>query len=324
MKQQSIRARLRAAKLELLDLKIQVQSIIEATEKDLDAIWLGIGEKESTDVGFEAVRELRGHYGKVCAIAWCDAPDKWQYLASAGQDAKLLLWNAELRCRVASVSLEYAWVMTGAVSGDAQRMCAGGLDNAVSLYNICGVPSGAISNNITGEVATKLKGHDGYVSDCKFIGQDKMLTASGDATCALWDLTTGTIESRFEQHDADVQGLAISPINPAIFATASCDSLVRMLDTRDANKIGVVIRGHEGDVNDVCIASCGNVVCSASDDTTCRMNDVRTSKPLSVFSSSELAGVACTSVAISKSSHVVLSGHDDASIIAWKTTSADL
>ncbi len=319
----SVRARLRAAKLELLDLKIELQGMIESTEKDLDSIWMELGKKETESINFAAVRELRGHYGKVCALAWCKSEEKSHLIASVGQDAKLLLWDAKNQCRVAAVSLEYAWVLSGAAADDGSLICSGGLDNAVTIYKSPDYTSEKPSGIIT-EPSQKLKGHDGYVSDCKFLPQGQMLTGSGDATCALWDLESGTMVHQFEEHGADVQATSLNPQNTNVFVSASCDSLIRVFDLRDASKAGTVIRGHEGDVNDVCVAECGNIICSASNDSTCRMNDMRICRPISVFSSSKLSGVACNSVAISKSGSILFSGHEDASLVAWETTSAQL
>jgi len=319
----SIRARLRKAKLQLLDLKIEVQEMIEATEKELDVIWMQIGKQTTETIPFTAVRQLKGHYGKVCAISWCSDPGKTHFVASVGQDAKLLLWNANLQCRVAAVSLPYAWVMSGAASSDANLICAGGLDNAVSIYKVPDFESDSPKGIIT-EALLKLKGHEGYVSDCKFTSENKMLTASGDATCALWDTSTGQLTQQFAEHDADVQALALHPQTSNLFASASCDGIVRIMDMREANQTTATIRGHEGDVNDVCFSSCGNLVCSASNDSTCRMSDIRTCRPISVFSSSGLSGVACNTVALSRSGMLLFSGHEDASLIAWETTSSQL
>ena len=41
------------------------------------------------------------------------------------------------------------------------------------------------------QVERELNGHTGYLSSCRFVGSDKMLTASGDMTCQLWDITNG-------------------------------------------------------------------------------------------------------------------------------------
>ena len=319
----SIRARLRAAKLELLDLKIEVQSIIEKTEKELDSVWMDIGKRVVDKFELSAVRQLRGHYGKVCDISWCSDPAKSHLLASVGQDAKLLLWDAQLQRRVAAVSLPYAWVMSGAASSDAQLICAGGLDNAVSIYRLADTDGISLGGIIT-EPSCQLKGHDGYVSDCKFLTSTSMLTASGDSTCALWDTDACKATRIFCGHDADVQALGLNPVDSNIFASGSCDSLIRIMDVRDSSKTAAVIRGHEGDVNDVCFSECGNLVCSASNDSTCRMNDVRIQGPLSVFSNSSLSGVACNSVALSKSNSVIFTGHEDATLIAWQATSAHL
>ena len=51
----------------------------------------------------------------------------------------------------------------------------------------------------------ELAGHEGYLSCCRFVANDsKVLTASGDALCALWDVEKRTRELVFSGHAGDV------------------------------------------------------------------------------------------------------------------------
>lgn len=55
-----------------------------------------------------------------------------------------------------------------------------GLDNTCSIYHLG-----------SGDAQAKpkeLMGHDGYISSCRFISENNVLTSSGDTTCNYWDL----------------------------------------------------------------------------------------------------------------------------------------
>lgn len=46
--------------------------------------------------------------------------------------------------------------------------------------------------------------HTSYVSCCKFLhSENQILTASGDSTCALWDVDSGTMIHSFRGHLGD-------------------------------------------------------------------------------------------------------------------------
>ncbi len=52
-----------------------------------------------------------------------------------------------------------------------------------------GGAGGATSTLSSERAAIELHGHDGYLSSCAFVDRGTVLTASGDSTCILWDLS---------------------------------------------------------------------------------------------------------------------------------------
>lgn len=93
------------------------------------------------------------------------------------------------------------------------------------------------------DVAAKKKTvgtHTSYMSCCLFPGSDnqvifiinrfnskfykieyfKVLTGSGDATCALWDVESGQVLQSFHGHSADVMSIDLAPgPNPNTFVS---------------------------------------------------------------------------------------------------------
>jgi guanine nucleotide-binding protein G(I)/G(S)/G(T) subunit beta-1 len=78
-------------------------------------------------------RVLKGHFGKIYAVAW--GPDS-RRLVSASQDGKLIIWNAFTTFKESVIVLRSSWVMTCAYSPNGQMVAAGGLDNTVSVYKL--------------------------------------------------------------------------------------------------------------------------------------------------------------------------------------------
>ena len=54
--------------------------------------------------------------------------------------------------------------------------------------------------------------HISYISCCCFPNSDQqILTGSGDASCALWDVESGSLLQSFLGHTADVMTLDLAP-----------------------------------------------------------------------------------------------------------------
>ena len=101
---------------------------------------------------------------------------------------------------------------------DQRFVAAGGLDNICSVYDVRR-PTSAIM---------ELVGHDGYLSDCKFLEQRYMLTSSGDKTAALWDVERGLRVQSFVDHGADVMSIATHSTDVHCFVTGSCDATAKV------------------------------------------------------------------------------------------------
>ncbi len=140
-------------------------------------------------------RALKGHLAKIYAMHW--ATDK-RHLVSASQDGKLIVWDAYTTNKVHAIPLRSSWVMTCAYSPSGNFVACGGLDNICSIYNL----HSKEGTNIRG--ARELSAHSGYLSCCRFINDRQIVTSSGDMTCMLWDIETGSRSVEFSDHTGDV------------------------------------------------------------------------------------------------------------------------
>lgn len=119
------------------------------------------------------------------------------------------------------------------------------------------------------------------------------------------------------------RSLTLRPDDKNVFCSGSCDGSVRVWDVR-AGKCTHTFFGHDSDVNAVDFYPSGNVISSASDDSTCRMFDLRSRGTIAVFSDQMKMGSCVTSIAHSASGSLLFAGYEDNTAVAWETTSQNL
>lgn len=174
-----------------------------------------------------------GHLNKITSISW--SADSSQVL-SAGQDGKLILWDAESTNKVNAINLQSSWVMTCAMSPSGKLVASGGLDNICSVYDLKAAEAAMSQNPGAIIPPTKsLDAHVGFISGIKFLSDQQLLTSSGDQTSALWDIERGVMVKQFSGHSKDVMGLALLRDNSGYvnnFVTASGDRTARLWDMR--------------------------------------------------------------------------------------------
>jgi len=280
------------------------------------------GEQAST-LGRHPIKErkiLRGHFGKIYALHWCHGAGNEEKVVSASQDGKLIVWNSLTTNKLKLVPLSSAWVMTVAYSPSGEFVACGGLDNVCSGYKL-------ESHGIPDEKAQpvpptyELQHHDGYLSCCRFLSNDNMLTCSGDATAVLWDVATKKPKTIFEGHDSDVMSLTPFGKNDT-FITGSCDTTAKVWDQR-TGKCVQTHEGHESDINSIDLFPEGYSFATGSDDNSCRMFDTRCWGEVNTFGDEKLL-IPITSVSFSHSGRLLFGGYDDFSCRVWDVIKGDL
>jgi len=166
-------------------------------------------------------RVLKGHSSKVLDLDWCSDRRR---LVSSSQNGKILVWDAYAAVKECMASLQTTWVNACAFAPTGDLIACGGLDNKCSVFPIYGgsPPSTASGgsgsgNNDSMNVPTLqnkkvVAMHTSYLSSCTFTESDhQLLTASGDGTCALWDVESSQLLQSFHGHQSDVMDVAMSP-----------------------------------------------------------------------------------------------------------------
>jgi len=221
------------------------------------------------------------------------------------------------------MALKSSYVMSVGIEQKAGNLVAcGGLDNLCTIYP---------RNNP--EKAVEMASHDGFLSCCRFLSPEEILTSSGDSTCIRWDITTAQPISTFSEHTADALWIALKPADANVFASSSVDLTTKLWDIRAPDKAIQTFTGHTGDINAVefmpsdpnCFATCGQ-------DNTVRVFDIRAYNQLNSFrcpgvvqQQEEAGGVqndGLTSLSFSKSGRLVFCGHADGNVFAFDVLSA--
>lgn len=191
---------------------------------------------------------------------------------SASQDGKLIIWDAYTTNKVHAIPLRSSWVMTCAYAPSGNYVACGGLDNICSIYNLS-------TREGPTRVARELSGHSGYLSCCRFVNDRKIITSSGDMTCMMWDIETGSKVTEFADHLGDVMSISINPTNANIFVSGACDAFAKLWDVRTGKAVQT-FAGHESDINAIQFFPDGNAFGTGSDDASCRLFDIRADREL--------------------------------------------
>ena len=145
---------------------------------------------------------------------------------------------------------------------------------------------------------SELAQHDGYLSCCRFIDPNTIITSSGDSTCILWDVEQQKATKVFNDHSGDVMSVCINPKNTKMFVSGSCDSSAKVWNMEEASSDGsgvpgrctYTFDGHDSDINSVDFFPDGQAFGTGSDDSTCRLFDMRCYQQLAKFDDQKILG----------------------------------
>jgi len=257
-------------------------------------------------------RSLKGHNAKVLCLDWCG--DK-RHLVSSSQDGKIIIWDAFTTNKEHALSLPTTWVMACAYAPGGQAVACGGLDNKLTVFPL------TLEDDTTSTTTRKkvVGTHTSYTSCCLFPGSDnQILTGSGDATVALWDIESGSVLQTFHGHSSDVMTIDLAPgPNLNLFASGACDNVAYLWDMRTGDYVQY-FEGHTSDINSVKFHPCGDAIATGSDDASCRLFDLRADREVAVYSKDAiLFGV--NAVDFSVSGRLLFAGYNDYSVNLWDT-----
>lgn len=288
--------------LEQLKNKIK-QSQQDAMDKSMEDICGSLGDVPKIQLRIKKI--MRGHLAKVNAVHF-SGDDR--HLVSGSLDGKLIIWDTWTGNKVQIIVLQSSWVMTAAYAPSGNFVACGGMDNMCTVYDVN-------SRGGSAKIRREMAGFEGFLSCCRFLDDDKLITGSADMKIILWDLEKGVKEKEYEGHEGDVMSMSLHQGN--LFITGSVDKTVKLWDIREDN-CRQTFTGHESDVNSVCFHNSGYYFATGSDDKSSRLFDIRADQQIGHYKPPSSSS-GFTSCGLSKSGRLVLCGSDDTSIHIWDT-----
>lgn len=221
---------------------------------------------------------LKGHNNKISDVRW--SRDSRRVL-SASQDGFMLLWDACSGFKENAVPLDSQWVLSCDISPSGTLVASAGLSNNCTVYRV------SQENRVQQSVMSIFKGHTGYVSDLAFTDNSHILTASGDMTCAYWDISKSKRIREYAEHLGDVLALSPSPSSSEsgtnTFASCGSDGYVYLWDVRTGS-VAQTFFVSDSDINAIQFFKDGNAVASGSDDGVIRLFDLRSDCQIGSYS----------------------------------------
>ncbi|XP_023226713.1 guanine nucleotide-binding protein subunit beta-2-like isoform X1 [Centruroides sculpturatus] len=288
--------------LEQLKNKIK-KSQAEAKDKSLEDVCGNMGDISKVQLRIKKI--MRGHLSKVNAVHF-SGDDR--HLVSGSLDGKLIIWDSWTGNKMQIITLQSSWVMTAAYAPSGNFVACGGMDNMCTVYDIN-------SRGGSAKIRREMAGFEGFLSCCRFVDDNKLITGSADMKIILWDLEKGVKIKQFEGHEGDVMSMSLHQEN--VFITGSVDKSVKLWDLREDN-CRQTFWGHDSDVNSVCFHKSGYYFATGSEDKSSRLFDIRADQQIGHYKPPS-PNSGFTSCGLSTSGRLVLCGSDDTNIHIWDT-----
>lgn len=267
------------ARQETRHLNVQIDKIkAKAQDASLLDMTKNIQPLKESKVNLKLIRALKGHNNKIADFRW--SRDSRSIL-SASQDGFMLIWDCASGFKKNAIPLDSQWVLSCAISPSGNLVASAGLNNNCTIYRL------SRDNRVQQNVVSIFKGHTGYISDIEFTDNSHVITASGDMTCAYWDIPKAKRVREYADHLGDVLAMSLPPseeeINDNIFASCGSDGYTYIWDVRSA-AVAQTFYVSDSDVNAVQFFKDGNSIATGSDDGMVRMFDLRSDCVISTYS----------------------------------------
>ena len=166
--------------------------------------------------------------------------------------------------------------MTAVFAPSGNFVACGGMDNMLTVYDI---------NNRDASGAAKLvnefAGYEGFLSSCRFLSDESVVTGSGDMKIMHWDVPNKTKIQSLDGHNGDIAALSLQPQDNQVFLTGSVDRTIRLWDLR-TEACQQTFWGHEADVNSLAFHPSGRNFVTCSEDKTSRLWDIRSDQEVGI------------------------------------------
>ena len=224
-----------------------------------------------------------------------------EYLASAGWDEAVRLWDVETGAHVQSFLGHSADIYGLSFSPDGTLLVSACEDDTVRLWDIEVLqPKGFI------------RGHTSDVTGVSFSPDGNTIaTSSTDKTVRLWDAYTGALKAILP-HKWFVHSVNFS-VDGSILVTGSADNTLQLWDAQTEQLLHT-LEGHTSDVFSVRFSPDSTTIASGSWDQTVRLWNAQTAQLLATFTGHS---DWVESVSFNPQSTLLASASWDGSVLLW-------
>ena len=216
-------------------------------------------------------------------------------IVSFGHEGFMILWDIESERKRLAVRLESRFITTCSycnIDDDntyKTLIACGGLDNTCYVYDISNIDGLQINGNVC--LVASLKQHSAEISAIKPLSDFKILTASADSKCILWDIDKSQPIQLFTSDscsDFTTMEIINTPNNAVTFMTGSVDGFVRIYDLRQKSHVLKFANGTNGNEVNIIKAFKNNTsFVTGSEDGIIRFYDFRSFQQLNYYDMDE-------------------------------------
>ena len=206
---------------------------------------------------------LPGHFNRINSLQF--SPDG-KFLASAGHDNQIKLWNLETK-EVEELTGHGGAVTSLSFHPKGHTLASASDDETIRLWSL-----------ETRDLIQSIKADQEQISSIAFSSDGKTLASAGfDHTIKLWDAPSGTLIQTLKGHRGAVTSLSFSR-DGKVLASASLDRTIKLWDTTESNLL-LTLSGHQALIWSVSFSPDGKTLASASEDKTVKLWDTTISNP---------------------------------------------